>query len=181
MCLIQSEGVCQADTFERLISAVHQVGERRLDVDRRNVIGQQDDFVGVKFVPELMEHLLLRNQATLKQTGDECPCPCEGVHDVDALASQGLAKLAFQHVIDGADNEVHDFQRCVDNAEAFFQARESLLEKAIIEFLDDLLPTIGRIYARGAFPHIGIEVFQRVCFLVQAVLVQRIQNGLHGL
>ncbi|SAY50060.1 hypothetical protein KRIGEM_03049 (plasmid) [Komagataeibacter rhaeticus] len=99
---------------------------------------------------------------------------------MDTLASKGLTELAFQHVVDGTDDEIHHLNRRVDNTQAVLQAWEGFLEKAVIQFLDNLLATIGRINARSPFTHAGIESLQPVRFLMQAVLVQSIQNRLHG-
>ncbi|RDE00859.1 hypothetical protein DTW92_01575 [Paracoccus pantotrophus] len=75
-----------------------------LDVDRGDVIGQQQDLIGVQFIAEFVLQLVGLDQARLQQARDEGAGAGEGGDDMDALGAEGLAELILQHVIDGADD-----------------------------------------------------------------------------
>lgn len=88
----------------------------RLDVDRGDVIGQQRDLVGVDFVAKLVLHLFGRDQAGLQQPRYEGAGAGKGVDDV--------AELGLQHLVHRMDDEIHDLDRSVDDAQLFGGAGE---------------------------------------------------------
>ena len=99
VAFIHLEGVGQADALERHIIAALQPVIDRLDVDRGDVIGQQNDLVRVDLIAELVLQLLGRDQAGLQQPGDEGAGAGEGVDDVDAGGAEGLAEFGLQHLV----------------------------------------------------------------------------------
>ena len=108
----------------------------------------------------------------LQQAGDEGAGAGEGVDDMHALAAQGLAELVLQHIVDAVDDEIHDFHRRIDDAEALGHLREGVAEKLVVQLDDDFLLAGGVVDAVGAHFHAGIEFLQGVGFLFQAVLLQ---------
>ena len=49
------------------------------DIDGGDVVGEQDDFVGVDFAFVFFRQPVVRNDAALQQAGDEGACAGEGV------------------------------------------------------------------------------------------------------
>src|SRR4051812_31267408 len=73
----------------------------------QSIVGEEDDFVGVDFVPVFVLKLLGLDEAGLQQAGDEGTRTSEGVEDMDALAAEGLTELRLQHLVHRVDDEVH--------------------------------------------------------------------------
>ena len=67
----------------------------RFDVDGGDVVGEQDDFVGVDFAFVFFRQPVVRDDAALQQAGDEGACAGEGVEYVYAFVLQA----AFEFVL----------------------------------------------------------------------------------
>ena len=80
-----------------------------LDVDGGDVVGEQDDLVGVDLVFVFVRELFLADEAALEQAGDEGAGAGEGIDDVDALVAQTDAEFFLEQVFDAVDEEIHDF------------------------------------------------------------------------
>ena len=152
----------------------------RLDVDGCDVVGQQHQLVGMDFVFVLVRQVLGRDQAALQQPGDEGAGPGEGVDDVDALATKGLAELGLQNVGDAVDDEVHHLDRRVDNAQPLSHLGEGVAEELVVELDDDLLLAGRVVDALGAHLHAFVEPLEGVRLFVQPVLLQHVEHTLHG-
>ena len=70
----------------------------RLDVDGGDVVGQQQDLVGVQLVGVLAGEVVGLDEAGLEQPDDEGAGAGEAVEDVDALVGEPLAELLAQYV-----------------------------------------------------------------------------------
>ena len=64
----------------------------------------------------LARQVLRADQPGLQQPDDEGAGAGEGVEDVHALVGQALPNSALQHVVGGAEDEVDDLDRRVDDA-----------------------------------------------------------------
>ena len=65
------------------------------DVDGGDVVGEQDDFVGVDFAFVFFRQPVARDNAALQQAGDEGARAGEGVEDMHAFVLQA----AFEFVL----------------------------------------------------------------------------------
>jgi hypothetical protein len=87
------------------------------DVDGGDVVGEQDDLVGVDLMPVFVRQFLRLDEVALEQAGDEGAGTGEGVDDVDTFAAERLAELALEQVVDAVDDEVHELDGGIDDAE----------------------------------------------------------------
>lgn len=94
--LIELERVREADPLERLVRAAHDAVVSGLDVDRRDVVGEEHDLVRVDLLRVLPWQLLLRDEPALQEPRDERPRPGERVEDVHALTPERLAELGAE-------------------------------------------------------------------------------------
>ena len=112
-------------------------------VDGGDVVGKQDDFVGVDFAAVFFAQAVGGNDAALQEAGDECACAGKGVDDVHAFVFQAALKLALQDVFDAADNEINHFHGGVHDAEPFGHAGKGVAEKFVVQLNDDFLFAFG--------------------------------------
>ena len=94
---LHPEGVAEDDAGEGgvgLLAALTGV-EDVLDVDCGDVVGEEDDFVGVEFAGVLAQEVVAADEAevALKEAGDEGAGAGEGVEDMHALIGEALAKV----------------------------------------------------------------------------------------
>ncbi len=71
------------------------------------------------------------------------PVPVNGSMMWTSLSPSCRTKLASQNFADAVDDEVYDFDGCIDDAESFGHARERGLEEFVVKFDDDALPAFG--------------------------------------
>ena len=116
----------------------------------------------------------------MQQARDERAGAGEGIEDVDVVVAERRAELVAQHVLYARNDEVHDFHRRVDDSEAPGEFRKRAVEELVVELLDDFLSARRALDAFGTQLHAGIELPQRVGFLVEMVLVQGVEHLLHG-
>ena len=95
----QLEGVGEHDAVERLVLRIlPRAGQRLavgvLDVDGSDVVGQQQDLVGVQFFPVLARQVVRANQPRLQEARNERPRPRERVEDVHALVARARLRSA---------------------------------------------------------------------------------------
>ena len=114
-------------------------GVCRFDVDGSDVVGEQDDLVGVQLCGVLAGEVFGLDEAGLEQPYGEGPGPNEGVDDVDTLVAQRSAKVPVHSLLGGAENEVDDLDRGVDDAECVGGFRQGGLEELVVQLDDDLL------------------------------------------
>lgn len=82
-------------------------------------------------------------------------------------------------MVDALQDEVDDFDRRVHDAKALGHLRERVAEELVVEFDDDLLLALGALDALGTHLHRGIELLQGARFLVEAMLLECIEDSLH--
>ena len=85
--------------FPRLVQCTAQILVRGLDVHRRDVIGQQQDFVGVQLADVLPRQVVRLDQSQLQQPHQEGSGTREAVEHMHPLIGEGLAEVLPQHLI----------------------------------------------------------------------------------
>ena len=119
------------------------------DVDGGDVVGEQDDFVGVDFAFVFFRQPISRDDAALQQAGNEGTRAGEGVENMHVFVLQAAFEFVFQDVFHAFDDEIDDFDRRVNDAEPFGHAREGVAEEFVVEFHDDFLFAFGSFNAAG--------------------------------
>ncbi len=178
---LQAEGVGEADALEGLVFPADDAVIDGFDVDGGDIVGEEDDLVGVDLVFVFVRELFLGDEAALDEAGDEGAGAGEGIDDVDALAAEGLAELLFQQVIHGMDDEVHDLHGGIDDAEPLGHAGEGVTEELVVKLDDDFLFSLGGVGVLRLAGDAGVEFLQGVRFLFQTMLLEDIERVLHGL
>ena len=128
---MQLEGVCQGHAGELDVALVHALLGAHLvvdllDVDRRDVVGEQHELVREDLVLVLVFQGLGRDDAQLQQARHEGARAREGLDDGNARIPQALPKRRAHRVVRAADDEVDDLDGREDDAQALAHARESL-------------------------------------------------------
>ena len=102
-----------------------------LDVHAGDVVGQQHDFVAVEFVG-----VFVRQGGALDllhDAGDEVAGAGERVKDVHALVGEAFSELLLQDFFDGADHEIDDGLRRVDDAHGVGLLGVEALEELFVD------------------------------------------------
>ena len=142
------------------------------DVDSGDVVGEQDDFVGVDFTFVFFRQPVARDDAALQQAGDEGTRAGERVEDVHAFVLQAAFEFVLQDVFHAFDDEIDDFDGRVNDAEPFGHAREGVAEEFVVEFHDDFLFAFGGFDAAGTQVDGVVEGLQGVALFVEVFLLQ---------
>ena len=180
--LAQLEGVGQADAVEGGVTgASSDVVEGVFDVDRRNVVGQQHQLVGVDFVLVFAAHVGRADQAALEQARDKGAGAGEWVEDVHRLVAQALAEFLCEHVVDGTNDEVDHFDRRIDDAQLLDHFGEGGFEKLVVELDDDALLAGGVVDAGGSHAHRLVELLQGLVVGGHGLVFEQVEHGLHRL
>ena len=114
---------------------------RRLDVDARNVVGQQHDLVGPQLPVILAPQVLGPDDPRFEQPHDERPSAGERVLHVHVGVGETVAELRTAHVVGTAQDEVDDLHRRVDHPQGTGLLGEGLPEELLVEPVDDGLST----------------------------------------
>jgi len=179
--LIHLKSIRQANAGKRLIRLSGHAVIGFLNVDCRNVIGQQHNFVGMQLIPIFQGQHVRRDESAFHHADGERPGSREGVKNMNALILEAATKVFLQRLVRTADNEIHHLNRRVDDAEAFHHLGKRRLEELVIQLHNELLPGGGVIDAFYPFPDAGVKAFQRIKVFFQSLPFQYVQNALHGL
>ena len=187
---VHLEGIGEADTVKRrVLAAVGCIPANmgldnavigRFDIDGCDVVGEQDDFIGVNFVLVFFRQSLGGNDAALQQAGNECSRPGKGVKDMHLFILQTAVKFAAQDVFHAPDNEIDDFHRSINDTEAFGHFRKGIAEEFVVEFNNNFLLACDAFNPGSAQLHGIIKRFESIAFLVQVLGFQQFDNFLHG-
>ena len=179
--LIELEGISQANAIVILIVLrLHDVMEHRFDIHISDIISQQDDFITMNLVLILAQHILLLDDAALKQARDKGACACKWVKNVYILIGQRSTKFTLQDVFNRVDDEVHTFYWCIDDTQLFYRLRECSLEEFLIEILDDGLLAFEVINITYVVFYGDIELLQNLSVHLHALTLQHFYHILHG-
>ena len=175
------ERVGQADAVEAgVVLAADEVVERVLDVDAGDVVGEQDDLVGVELLRVFAPEVGGAQDAGLQQAREERAGAGERVEDVDVRLRQAAAEFFFQHVVDAVQDEVDDLDGRVDDAELADGLRQGGLEEVVVELDDDALAAFGVFDAFAAHAHGVVEFLEALQVFFEAVVVEQREDLLHG-
>ncbi len=178
--LIHLKGIGQHNAVEWLIlQGLGVVG--RFDVDGRNVIGQQDQFIRVNLFFVLARQRMGLDEVGLDQARNECTRSGKGIEDLHPLTVQISVKMLFEDFIDAVQDEIHDLDRGVNDTQSGHQFREGRLEKGVVEIANQILFGCVTLGQRNPLGHVLVEAFQLLGFRIHVMLVDDCQNPLHGL
>ena len=93
----------------------HEVAVGDLDIRRRDVVGQQQNLVGVQLAGVLARQVCLADETRLQEPDDEGPRPGEGVEHMHALIGYTASQVGAGQPVHAAQNEVDDLYRRVDD------------------------------------------------------------------
>ncbi|MNN97300.1 hypothetical protein D3C81_2164430 [compost metagenome] len=77
---------------------------------------------------------------------------------MDALATQCLAELLLQQVIDAVKDEIHHLDWGVNDAQALGHLGKGVAEEFVVKLDDDLLFSLGIVDAGSTLTHAGVEL-----------------------
>ena len=124
--------------IRKLFIATRQLLERVLDVQVRDIVGENLQLVSVDLVPVLVLQPVGRQ--VVHQVSDERPRSRRGIENVHLLITQRLAEVLLEQPVCSADNEVHHLVWRVNYAEAVSGTRVvSLVEIFVDGFKKPLL------------------------------------------
>ena len=177
----QLEGVGEADAIVGQIFRLRaHLLKDALDVDIRNVVGQQHEFVGVNLVPVFAHHVFGADEPRLQKARDESARAGEGVEHVDVFVGEGGAKLRLQHLVHRMEDEVHTLHGGVDCAELFDGEGEGAFEELLIEVFDHRLFPLEIVDLTDVGAHRFVEVGEHGEVLVHGFRFEQVDHHLHG-
>ena len=157
----------------------HEVVVGHLDVRRRDVVGQEQDLVGVQLTRILAHQVRRHDEPRLQQADHEGPRPRERVQDVHALVRHPPPQVRAGEDIHTTQDEVHHRRRRVHDAQGLRRAREGRPEELLVELGDDPLLAGCVVDPRAALPHRGVEAVQLTGLGLQVGAVQHPQHPAH--
>ena len=184
------EGVGQDDPVEGRVAAVGlltrttgrgQVPVGHLDVRRGDVVGEQEDLIGVQFGRVLAHQVLGPDQPRLEQPHDEGARPREGVEHVHALVAHRAPEVLAGQPVHAAQDEVDDLHRRVHDAQGLSRLPERQGEEPLVQLGDDPLLALGVVDARAALAHRGVEALQLLGLRLQVGAVEQGEHPPHHL
>ncbi|SHP92208.1 Uncharacterised protein [Mycobacteroides abscessus subsp. abscessus] len=147
--LADLEGVRQDDAGKRLVFVSFGFARECVvggfDVDRRDVVGEQHDFVGVQLACVFACQVFRRDEPCLHEACDEGSGADERVDDVHILVGESFAEMFAGYGVGGVQNPVHHLHGGVDDAQRLSLFGEPDFEEAFVEFGDDLLFAFGTV------------------------------------
>ena len=117
------------------------------DINGRDIIRQKDDFVGVQFISVFARQGFRTDESALDHACDEGPRAGERIEHMHVLIRQRTSERSLQYIGHGAVDEIHDFHRCIHDAQLFHCQREGSAEKFVIQLDDDALSAFGIVDA----------------------------------
>ena len=145
----QIQRVREADAVERQVVA-HLLVISVFDVQRRDVIGEQHNFVGEQLMLVLVPQVLAGQAAD--DVDQEVAGAGAGVENGDAFVAERQAELGLQDVFDALAHEVHNRLRGIDDAVGVRLIFAEALEEALVDGVQEpLLLGIGRDRPRFGF------------------------------
>ena len=96
---------------------------------------------------------------------------------MNALVAQASPELPAHHVIGAVQDEIHDLNRRVDDAEAVRVLLEGRGEELLVEFHQHVLARFAVVEAAGAHTHAFVEALQIPRFVLQPELPEILPQG----
>lgn len=116
----------------------------------------------------------------LKESSDEGSGAGEGIEDVDArIGEGGLVEVLVQGGLGGANHEIDNLDRCVDDTEELSNVGKSSFEEPPVEIFDDVLAglAIRWRYAFHSAPDRPVELIEVVGLRVEVVRLELVVRG----
>ena len=123
LIFVQLECVCQADAVEGRIGfciLAHSIVVGVFNINGRNIISQQNDFVCMQFFFILALQIFMLDQSALDHTGNKRTGPGKGVDNMYVLVANFTPEFFFQYVGHALVNKVNDLHRGIDNTQFFY-------------------------------------------------------------
>ena len=106
--------------------------KRLLDVHGSNIVGEENDLVGMQLVLVFSKEIGGLDEAALEQADDEGACSRERVNDVNVFVAEAGSKFLLEHVTDAVDDEIYHLHWGVDDAESLRNFWESRAEELVV-------------------------------------------------
>ena len=137
----------------------------------------------MQLLPVLPLEIGIADQRRLQQPHQEDARPGEGVEDMDALVAQAPPELQAHHVIGAREDEVHDLDRGVDDAEPVRVLLHRGREELLVELHQHALARGRVVEAARPQPHALVEAFEVAGLVLQPelpeVAPQRVERAGH--
>lgn len=104
-----------------------------MDIDGGDVVGEEDDLVGVEFAAEFALQGFEGDEVGLEQAGDKGAGAGKGVEDVDILVGEGTVELRLEEIGDRVEHKVNHLDRGIDNSEFLNDFGEGGFEKLVVK------------------------------------------------
>ena len=114
---IQLKSIGKTNAAERTIS-ITCGGKGVFRVDCGNVVGKQDNFIGVQFVQKFSRQIFGVDKVAFNEPRDKSSCACERVEYVNIFIGEPALEIFFKYGVDRAQNKIDDFDGRINNAEA---------------------------------------------------------------
>ncbi len=151
------------------------------DIDSGDVVGEQNNFVGVEFVLIFAQKVALANQIGLNKASDESTGAREGFKDVNIFIRERAVEIFLKDGVDGADNKIDDFNGGIDNAEPLDGFRDGHAEKFIVKLDDNFLLIFSGGSDLATFAHGVIKLFELRGVVVGIFDIELRENFFKGL
>ena len=168
--LAHPEGVAEDDAGEGgvFLLAAGAVVEDILDVDGGDVVGEEDNLVGVELLGVLAVEVVVADKAEvlLEEAGDEGARASEGVEDVDAFIGEAFTEVFAQGAVGGAEDEIDGLDGGEDDAEFFNGGLEGGGEEGVVEGADNIELTVCALDVADADADVLVEAVEGLAVLL---------------
>ena len=181
--LAKLECVRKADAGEGLVAALLSASRMVsvLNINGRNVVGEQDDFVCVQLPLVLAWQGVGIYQPALYHADNECARTGKRVKNVHVLIRQRAPKSCLQEIGHALVDEIHHLHGRVHDTQTFYSEREGRPEKLVVELKDGPLPfsRCGEI-CHTEFDGL-VEAGENSCILLEGLFFQQVDHLLQSL
>ena len=88
------------------------------------------------------------------------------------LIRKAAIKFLAQDIVNGMDNKIHAFHRCINDTQLIHGLRESALEELLIQILDKRLLSFQIVNIAYVHAHVLIEFIQYLRILFHGLALQ---------
>ena len=150
--LVKLKSIGETNPLKRLITfGVDDRIKRILDINGGNVIGKQNDFVGVEFAKIFAKKVARLNQAALNQPRNKSSCACERIQDVNIFTGERAIKIFLKDGVNGAQDKIDDFNGGINDTEPLDGFGHRHFKKFVVKLNDNFLLLLGGVGNRAAF------------------------------
>ena len=117
---------------------------------------------------------------SLQQAGDEGARAGEGVDNLHTTVVQRAAEMFVQHVLHAVDDEVHNLDGRIDDAQLLLHPGEGGGEELVVEFHHNLLLGLSVVDTLGTAAHAAVESLKALAVGFVNLLVEQRHYATHG-